>query len=98
MAIGLRQRPRARCYSGPSAIRWGARSDHVAIFGLAQLADDVALDVLPVEEAVAFLQSRTGRSDAAGAKTMAEALGRLPPALDKAAAYGGRRQTRLPDA
>src|SRR5262245_4065428 len=43
-----------------------------------ELADDVALDVLPLEEAVVLLQSRTGRSDAVGAKTLAEALGRLP--------------------
>ena len=62
-----------------------------------ELADDVALDVLPVEEAVAFLQSRTGRSDAAGAKTIAEALGRLPLALDHAAAYCRRTQMRFAD-
>ena len=52
-----------------------------------ELAEEVALDVLPLEEAVALLESRTGRSDAAGAKTLAEALGRLPLALDHAAAY-----------
>jgi len=34
-----------------------------------------------------FLQSRTGRSDAAGAEALAEALGRLPLALDHAAAF-----------
>src|SRR5215831_8410911 len=62
-----------------------------------ELADDVALDVLPVEEAVAFLQSRTGRSDAAGAKAIAEALGRLPLALDHAAAYCRRTQMRFAD-
>src|SRR5215831_8140137 len=62
-----------------------------------ELADDVALDVLPVEEAVAFLHSRTGRSDAAGAKTIAEALGRLPLALDHAAAYCRRTQMRFAD-
>ena len=42
-----------------------------------ELADEVALDVLPLDEAVALLESRAGRSDAAGAKTLAEALGRL---------------------
>jgi tetratricopeptide (TPR) repeat protein len=57
-----------------------------------ELADDVALDVLPLEEAVAFLQSRTGRSDAVGAKRLAEALGNLPLALDHAAAYCKRTQ------
>ena len=62
-----------------------------------ELADEVALDVLPLEEAVALLQSRTGRSDAAGAKTLAEALGRLPLALDHAAAYCKRTQMRFAD-
>src|SRR5262245_33947091 len=57
-----------------------------------ELADDVALDVLPLEEAVALLQSRTGRSDAAGAKRLAEALGNLPLALDHASAYCKRTQ------
>jgi tetratricopeptide (TPR) repeat protein len=62
-----------------------------------ELAVEVALDVLPPEEAVAFLQSRTGRSDAAGAGTLAEALGRLPLALDHAAAYCKRTQMRFAD-
>ena len=62
-----------------------------------EVADEVALDVLPPEEAVALLQSRTGRSDAAGAKTLAEALGRLPLALDHAAAYCKRTQMRFGD-
>src|SRR3989440_11163801 len=62
-----------------------------------ELADEVALDVLPLEEAVALLQSRAGRSDAAGAKTLAEALGRLPLALDHAAAYCKRTQMQFSD-
>src|SRR4029077_14576883 len=49
-----------------------------------ELAEEVSLDVLPLEEAAAFLQSRTGRSDAAGAETLADALDRLPLALDHA--------------
>jgi hypothetical protein len=49
-----------------------------------ELAVDVALDVLPLEEAVALLQERTRRSDTAGAQTLAEALGHLPLALDHA--------------
>jgi tetratricopeptide (TPR) repeat protein len=62
-----------------------------------ELADEVALDVLPLEEAVALLQGRTGRSDAADAKTLAEALGRLPLALDHAAAYCKRTQMQFGD-
>jgi hypothetical protein len=60
-----------------------------------ELAAEVALDVLPLEKAVAFLQSRTGRSDAEGEKTLAEALGRLPLALDHAAAYCKRTQMQF---
>jgi tetratricopeptide (TPR) repeat protein len=62
-----------------------------------ELADEVALDVLPFAGAITFLQSRTGRSDAAGAGTLAEALGRLPLALDHAAAYCKRTQMRFAD-
>ena len=62
-----------------------------------ELADEVALDVLPLEEAVALLQSRTGRRDAAGAKMLAEALGNLPLALDHAAAYCKRTQMSFAD-
>jgi tetratricopeptide (TPR) repeat protein len=62
-----------------------------------ELADEVALDVLPLEEAVALLLSRTGRSDAAGANTLAQALGRLPLALDHAAAYCKRTQMQFVD-
>jgi tetratricopeptide (TPR) repeat protein len=60
-------------------------------------AEEIALDVLSLEEAIAFLQSRTGRRDAAGAKTLAEALGCLPLALDHAAAYCKRTQMRFAD-
>src|SRR5262249_2644732 len=52
-----------------------------------ELADEVALDVLAIEEAMALLESRTARKDAKGARTLAEALGKLPLALDHAAAY-----------
>jgi tetratricopeptide (TPR) repeat protein len=61
-----------------------------------ELADDVALDVLPLEEAVALLRSRTGRGYA-GAQTLAEVLGCLPLALDHAAAYCKRTQMRFAD-
>jgi len=60
-------------------------------------AEEVALDVLPQAEAVAFLMSRTGRQDEAGATLLADALGRLPLALDHAAAYCRRSQTRFAD-
>src|SRR5262249_31783064 len=62
-----------------------------------ELADEVALDVLPLEEAVALLQIRTRRGDAVGAKTLAEALDSLPLALDHAAAYCKRTQMRFAD-
>ena len=62
-----------------------------------EVADEVALDLLPPEQAVALLESRAGRSDAAGASTLAEALGRLPLALDHAAAYCKRTQMRFAD-
>jgi class 3 adenylate cyclase/tetratricopeptide (TPR) repeat protein len=55
-------------------------------------AEEVALDVLPPVEAVAFLESRAGRQDASGAAMLAAALGRLPLALDHAAAYCKRTQ------
>jgi len=62
-----------------------------------ELAEEVALDVLPPEEAVVLLESRTGRSDAGGAQKLAEALGRLPLALDHAAAYCKRTQMQFGD-
>src|SRR5262249_23874373 len=52
-----------------------------------EFAKEVPLDVLPLEKAAGFLQSRAARSDAAGANTLADAVGRLPLALDHAAAY-----------
>jgi hypothetical protein len=62
-----------------------------------EFANEIALDVLPLEEAVALLERRTGRSDVAGAKILAEALGRLPLALDHAAAYCKRTQMQFGD-
>jgi tetratricopeptide (TPR) repeat protein len=55
-------------------------------------ADEVSLDVLPIEEAMAFLQDRAGLRDDDGARLLAEALGRLPLALDHAAATCKRTQ------
>ena len=62
-----------------------------------EVADEVGLDVLPLGEAVALLESRAGRSDAAGARTLAEALAGLPLALDHAAAYCKRTQMSFGD-
>jgi tetratricopeptide (TPR) repeat protein len=61
-----------------------------------ELADEVPLDVLPLEEAVALLRTRTGRGHP-GAQTLAGALGCLPLALDHAAAYCKRTQMRFAD-
>src|SRR3984893_11953360 len=62
-----------------------------------EVADEVALDVLPLEQAVALLESRTGRSNPEGATVLAEALGRLPLALDHAAAYCKRTHMQFGD-
>jgi len=62
-----------------------------------QFAIEVALDVLPLEEAVALLEGRAGREDAEGARTLSEALDSLPLALDHAAAYCKRTQMRFAD-
>jgi hypothetical protein len=62
-----------------------------------ELAEEVPLDVLPLEEAIVFLQNRTGRSDTAGANALANALDNLPLALDHAAAYCKRTQMRFAD-
>jgi tetratricopeptide (TPR) repeat protein len=61
-----------------------------------ELADEVARDVLPLEEAVALLRGRTGHGYT-GAQTLAEVLGCLPLALDHAAAYCKRTQMRFAD-
>ena len=58
-------------------------------------AEELSLDALPLDEAVAFLQNRAGRRDDAGARTLAYALGRLPLALDHAAATCRRTQMRF---
>jgi tetratricopeptide (TPR) repeat protein len=60
-----------------------------------QWADEVSLDVLPVEEAVSFLQKRTGWNYVGGAKTLAATLGCLPLALDHGAAFCKRTQMRF---
>jgi tetratricopeptide (TPR) repeat protein len=55
-------------------------------------AEQIALDVPPIEEAIAFLRDRAERNDEAGARSLAETLGQLPLALDHAAATCKRTQ------
>jgi hypothetical protein len=52
----------------------------------AGLGEPVTVDVFTEDEALAFLARRTGRSDQAGARQLAEELGFLPLALAQAAA------------
>jgi nucleoside phosphorylase/tetratricopeptide (TPR) repeat protein len=56
-------------------------------------AHEIPINVLPMHDAVSFLNSRTGRDDAAGAKKLAEVLGELPLVLDQAAASCRLTQT-----
>ena len=58
------------------------------------IADPVPVDLLPQEDAVGLLLRRTGDPDRPAATELAEALGRLPLALEQAAAYAARQ--RLP--
>jgi tetratricopeptide (TPR) repeat protein len=60
-------------------------------------AEEVTLDVLPMEEAVDVLQKRAGRADEGGARVLAETLGGLPLALDHAAAFCRSRHVRFAD-
>jgi tetratricopeptide (TPR) repeat protein len=58
------------------------------------IADPVPVDLLSPENAVELLVRRTGDPDQQSAKRLAEALGRLPLALEQAAAYAASQ--RLP--
>jgi tetratricopeptide (TPR) repeat protein len=51
------------------------------------MATQLSIDPLPLAEAVELLEQRTGQRDQASATTLANALGRLPLALEQAAAY-----------
>ena len=53
---------------------------------VAELGTSVPVDVFSPEEALAFLDGRTGLADEAGASAVAAELGYLPLALDQAAA------------
>ena len=58
------------------------------------IADPVPVDLLPHEDAVGLLLRRTGDQDQQAAAQLAEKLGRLPLALEQAAAYAASE--RLP--
>jgi tetratricopeptide (TPR) repeat protein len=59
------------------------------------IADPVPVDLLPVGSAVELLLRRTGDSDEQVATQLAEALGRLPLALEQAAAYAVTERLQL---
>ncbi len=59
------------------------------------VADLVPVDLLPLEEAIGLLGRRSGDQDEQAAGRLAEALGRLPLALDQAAASAARQRMEL---
>jgi tetratricopeptide (TPR) repeat protein len=59
------------------------------------IADPVAVDLLPLEEATQLLARRSGDPDEQAARRLAEALGRLPLALEQAASYGAAQRLSL---
>ena len=59
------------------------------------MAEPVPVDLLPLDEAVGLLGRRSGDQDEQAAGRLAEALGRLPLALDQAAAQAVRQDLEL---
>jgi tetratricopeptide (TPR) repeat protein len=59
------------------------------------LAQPTAVDLLPLDAAAELLRERSGDPDQQAAETLAEELGRLPLALEQAAAYASRQQLSL---
>jgi hypothetical protein len=59
------------------------------------IADPVPVDLLPLSSAVELLLQRTGDSDEQAATQLADALGRLPLALEQAAAYAATERLQL---
>ena len=59
------------------------------------IADPVPVDLLPLDAAVGLLQRRSGDPDTQAAARLAEALGRLPLALEQAAAYAAQQRLSL---
>jgi tetratricopeptide (TPR) repeat protein len=59
------------------------------------IADPVPVDLLPLDEAVQLLLRRSGDRDDGAAVRLANALGRLPLALEQAAAYAAQQHLPL---
>ena len=59
------------------------------------IADRVAVDLLSPEDAIELLMRRTGDTDRQAAARLAEELGRLPLALEQAAAYAAQQHLPL---
>jgi tetratricopeptide (TPR) repeat protein len=59
------------------------------------VASQITVPVLERDQAIAFLQQRTGQSDAEAAATLAEVLGDLPLALEQVGAYIESTRTSL---
>ena len=59
------------------------------------IADPVPVDLLPLDAAAGLLGLRSGDADAQAAVRLAEALGRLPLALEQAAAYAASQRLSL---
>jgi hypothetical protein len=59
------------------------------------IADPVPVDLLPLGAAVRLLLGRSGDTDRQSAAQLAEALGRLPLALEQAAAYAATERLSL---
>jgi tetratricopeptide (TPR) repeat protein len=60
------------------------------------IADPLQVDVLALDDAVELLQVRSGDSDRQAAEALAIELGRLPLALEQAAAYAGQHLAGSP--
>jgi tetratricopeptide (TPR) repeat protein len=61
------------------------------------IATPVPVDLLPLDEAVRLLVHRSGDPDESAAARLAETLGRLPLALEQAAAYAAGQRLSLAD-
>jgi len=59
------------------------------------LADPIPVELLPLDAAAELLRERSGDPNQQAAEALAEELGRLPLALDQAAAYASRQRLSL---
>jgi Domain of unknown function (DUF4062)/Tetratricopeptide repeat len=82
-----------------AALLPGAGGGHVLVTsrdsGWQGIADPVPVDLLAKDEAVGLLLRRSGDPDGQTAARLAEALGRLPLALEQAAAYAATERISL---